>query len=378
MKRILSIVFIATAVTAMGQNAKVVSAYNAKESGEYKEAREYIDEAITHEKTMGKEKTWRYRGQIYQLIAMSDDDFGVSKAEAVETAIQSFLKAQELDEKERYLDQTKLGLAQSQNLALNLGIEAYNEKNYEDSRDLFLTAAKAAEKAGVTDTLAIYNAGLSAEQAGDNETALEQYKKASETGYQGALMYVYMANIHQKQGNDEEYLKAIKEGRKAYPENSDLIVYELNWYLQNEKFEEARENLQLAIKNEPDNEQLYFSLGVVYDNLGETDKAADAYKDAIEIKEDYFDAIYNLGAMYFNQGVEMNNAANDIEDNAKYKAARDEAKQVFLKSRPFLEKAHELDPKDTGAIASLSQLYAMIGENEKYEEMKKKLEAAKQ
>ncbi len=378
MKRILSIVFIATAVTAMGQNAKVVSAYNAKESGEYADARAYIDEAITHEKTMGKEKTWRYRGQIYQLIAMSDDDFGVSKAEAVETALQSFLKAKELDEKERYLDQTKLGLAQSQNLALNLGIEAYNEKNYEDSRDLFLTAANAASKAGVTDTLAIYNAGLSAEQAGDYDTALEQYSRAADTGYQGALMYVYMANIHQKQGNDDEYLKVIKEGRKAYPDNSDLIVYELNWYLQNEKFAEARENLQLAIKNEPDNEQLYFSLGVVYDNLGETDKAADAYKNAIEIKADYFDAIYNLGAMYFNQGVEMNNAANDIEDNAKYKAARDEAKQVFLKSRPFLEKAHDLDPKDTGAIASLSQLYAMIGENEKYEEMKKKLEAVKQ
>lgn len=378
MKRFLSILFISTAVTAMGQNAKVVSAYNAKESGEFGEAREYIDEAIEHEKTMGKEKTWRYRGQIYQGIAMSEDDFGVSKVEAVETAIQSYLKAKELDEKERYLDQTKLGLAQSQNLALNLGIAAYNEENFKDAKDLFITAANAAEKAGVTDTLAIYNAGLSAEQSGDFDTALEQYSRAAETGYQGALMYVYMANIHQKQDNSDKYLEVIKEGREAYPENSDLIVYELNWYLQNQKFEEARESLNLAIKNEPDNEQLYFSLGVVYDNLGETDKAAEAYKDAIEIKEDYFDPIYNLGAMYFNQGVEMNNAANDIEDNAEYKAAREEAKQVFLRSRPFLEKAHELDPKDTGAIASLSQLYAMIGENEKYEEMKAKLEAAKE
>jgi tetratricopeptide (TPR) repeat protein len=153
-------------------------------------------------------------------------------------------------------------------------------------------------------------------------------------------------------------------------------VYELNHYLLNGKFQEAENNLKLALENEPDNKQLHFSLGVVYDNLGDSEKAIKAYEDAIAIDSDYFDAIYNLGALYFNKGVEMNNAANDITDNKKYAEAREEAKQVFIKSKPYLEKAHGLDESDLGAIQSLSQLYALLNETENYQAMKAKLEKA--
>src|SRR5690606_27411640 len=121
----------------------------------------------------------------------------------------------------------------------------------------------------------------------------------------------------------------------------------------------------------------YFSLGVVYDNLDNKEAAIEAYTNALEIDPDYFDANYNLGALYFNQGVEMNNAANEIKDNKKYEAARAEARKVFEKSLPYLEKAHELDKADIGAISSLMQLYALIGQNDKYSEMKALLEANK-
>ena len=132
------------------------------------------------------------------------------------------------------------------------------------------------------------------------------------------------------------------------------------------------------MEKEPNNKQLHFSLGVVYDNLDRGDEAVAAYQAAIAIDPNYFDAVYNLGAYYFNQGVEMNNAANEIEDNDEYNKAREAAKGVFEQARPHLEKAHELDASDTGAIASLQQLYALIGETEKYQEMKAKLDAAKQ
>ncbi len=175
----------------------------------------------------------------------------------------------------------------------------------------------------------------------------------------------------------EGYLAIIQEGRKAYPEDADLIVYELNYYLQSKKFEEAKSNLLLAIEKEPDNKQLYFSLGVVYQELENTEEAVKAYEKAIEIDPEYFDAVYNLGAFYFNNGVEMNNAANEIEDNKAYEAKRAEAKAEFQKGLPHLEKAHKLDPTDVGAMASLQQLYALLEMTDKYQEMKTKLESAK-
>jgi tetratricopeptide (TPR) repeat protein len=258
-----------------------------------------------------------------------------------------------------------------------MGIAAYNESKYSEAAKLFLVGEAAAANLGVVDTLALYNGGLAAEQAEDFETALKQYRKATEIGYLGAKMYLYMANIYQRMEDQEGYLAIVKEGREAYPEDADLIVYELNYYLQNQKFEEAKNNLLLAIEKEPDNKQLYFSLGVVYDNIGNPEEAIKAYKKAIEIDPDYFDAAYNLGAFYFNRGVEMNNEANEIEDNDKYKAKREEAKAEFSKGLPHLEKAHELDPSDMGALASLQQLYATLNMTEKYQKMKDKLEAAK-
>jgi len=378
MKRIsilLSLLFVSAA--AMAQNANRVSAYNYMQDGEFLKAKEPIDEAITHEKTMTDDKTWRYRGQIYTGLAQGDYE-GINKAEAITTAIESYQKSIELDEKEKWKRENVAGLAQAQNLAVNLGINAYNEANYKDAASLFLVGEKAAADLGVVDTLALYNAGLAAEQAEDYQMALDQYRKATEVGYLGAKMYLYMANLYQRMEDQEGYLAIIQEGRKAYPEDADLIVYELNYYLQNKKFEEAKQNLNLAIEKEPDNKQLYFSLGVVYDELGNTEKAVESYKKAIELDPNYFDAVYNLGALYFNEGVEMNNAANEIEDNEEYNKAREAAKGVFKEGLPHLEKAHELDPQDAGAIASLQQLYALLDMTEKYQEMKAKLEAIKQ
>ncbi len=375
MKHILILLFVAASVSSIGQGAKVVSAYNAMKSAEYTEAAEYIDDAIQNEKTMGQEKTWRYRGMIYQGIAVSNKDYGVTKDVAVQTALISFEKAIELDKKKRWTDESTAGRDQCRNLMVNMGIQAYNDKEYVKAQQLFVGGAEAAERVGLFDTLAVYNAGLAAEQAKDFDMAVTQYNKAADVGYLGAKMHVYIANLYQMQDMQDEYLVAIKKGRELYPDDADLIVYELNYYLRNEQYEEAENNLKLAIEKEPNNKQLYFSLGVVYDNLGDTDKAVSAYESAIAIDSEYFDAVYNLGALYFNNGVEMNNQANEIDDNAAYTKAREDAKNVFLQAQPHLEKAHELDPADLGAMKSLSQLYALIGDNEKYTEMKAKIEA---
>lgn len=377
MKRILFFLFLIAGTGAMAQSSKVVSAYNSRKDGDYKKALEYINEATANEKTMADPKTWVYRGQIYQQIVLSQDDFGVDKVTAIKEAMASFAKAKELDSKDKWQEDITSGNSSMRIFANNLGIQAYNEQDFENARDFFLIGEEAAATAGEFDTLAVYNAGLAAEQAGDVETAIKQYQKAADANYLGANMYLYMANLYQKEEMTDEYLAIVKKGRKIYPENSDLIVYELNYYLRNNKYEEAENNLKLAIEKEPDNKQLHFSLGVVYDNLGRRDDAKKSYEKAIEIDPNYFDAVFNLGAMYFNQGVEMNNAANDITDNKKYNAARAEAKKVFEQARPFLEKAHQLDPTDSSAIVSLAQLYALTGDNDKYKEMKAKEEALK-
>jgi tetratricopeptide (TPR) repeat protein len=363
------------ATTAWAQPAKRVTAFNYMQSGEWLKAKDFIDEAIVHEKTINDEKTWRYRGQIYQNLALQDD---FDKKTAVQESLRSFARAMELDPKGIWKKENfNEGYAQVQALVVNLGILAFNQSDFNGASEFFMLAANAAEKVGVTDTMAIYNTGLAAEQAGKYDVAINYYKRCVDMGYLKAQMYIYLANAYNKKDDEEGYLRVIQEGRKNYPTNADLLIYELNYYLRNNRFEEAERNLQAAIGLDPTNKQLFFSLGVVYDNLGMREKAIKSYQSAIQIDGSYFDAVYNLGALYFNQGVEMNNKANDIQDNKKYEAAKAEAKKVFQEALPFLEKAHDLDGSDRAALASLVQAYAMLNMNDKYTTAKAKLDALK-
>ncbi len=137
MKRILILLtLVLAAATTFAQSAKRVSAYNYMSDGEFLKAKEPIDEAITDEKTGIDDKTWRYRGQIYTGLAQNDYE-GIDKADAIKTAIESFEKAMELDVKNKWKQENLTGLAQAQNLAVNMGIAAYNASEFEKSAKLF-------------------------------------------------------------------------------------------------------------------------------------------------------------------------------------------------------------------------------------------------
>ena len=68
----------------------VVSAYNANMDGDYVKAAEYIDKAIEDPKANVKEKTWRYRGNIYTNLA-SDSALYASVPDALEKAAMSLV-----------------------------------------------------------------------------------------------------------------------------------------------------------------------------------------------------------------------------------------------------------------------------------------------
>lgn len=359
----------------MAQNSKRTTAYNYMKDGELAKALEYIEETITHEKTMNNEKTWRYRGQIYSMIAGSKDEaYKNLHPNPVREAARSYLKAMELDERDSYKKENMQALSVIQQQANYYAGQRFAENQFSQSYENFKLAAELAETLGVVDTIAVYNAGLAAERGEMYAEAAEQYQKAISYNYMDGKMYVFLALMYEKTGDSDKYLETVRDGRQAYPGNADLIRMELNHYLQNNKFEEAQNNLKLAIEKDPDDKSLHFALGVVYDNLGEIDKASASYKKAIELDANYFDALYNLGALYFNEAVEQNKAANESTDDAVYQQKREEASEYFIKAEPFLDRARALEPNDQNTLASLRQLYAYTNQTEKYNAIKKQMD----
>lgn len=359
----------------------VVSAYNANQDGDYLKAAEFIDKAIEDPKANVKEKTWRYRANIYTNLA-ADSTLYTQVPDALEKAAESLIKADELDVKQRYTSERQADVARGASIAGNAGITYFNAGVYGRAGELFVTAAEMTQMLGAVDTMAIFNSALCFEKASLTERAIEQYMMCGAYGYQVPEVFLFAANIHKMEGDTAKALTTLQNARGDFPREQALIIEELNIYLVAGEFERAKDNLMLAAEQDPTNEILWFSLGSVYDNLGMQDEAVDAYAKSLEIKPDYFDANYNLGALYFNKAVQMVNDANDMwkprmskEESNKQSEMEAGGKAMFSTALPYLEKALDVDPEDRETLRSLRDIYARIGMDEKMLEVSAKLKS---
>ena len=362
------------AFSVTGQK-EVVSAYNANKEGDYRAASTYIEQAILIEKSKTKDKTWRYRGEIYLNISR-DTSLTMEYPNALRISMESYLKAKELDLKQRYEQEIMFGLNQVQIGANGKGISYYNTTTFDLAALSFDLAAEVARTFNIVDTMAVYNAALCYEKADMTDMAIERYKDCADITYQVPNVFLFISTLYRNADNDEAALKTLQEARISYPREQSLIIEELNIYLTNKDFGRAKSNLELAAEQDPTNEILWFSLGSVFDNLGNYEEAIIAYQKAIGVKSDYFDANYNLGALYFNKAVLGINEANEMwkprmtkTEAAKQKKLEDDSKAMFVTARPYLESAFQVDPSDVETIRSLKDIYARTGEDDKFIQM---------
>ena len=381
MHKTITLLGLAICFQSFGQK-EVVSAYNANKEGDFATAATYIEEAILNPKANVKNKTWRYRGEIYLNISR-DSALFAAYPDALERSRDSYVKAQELDKKGSYASEIQVGLGQVQMASNNMGIGKYNTGEFARAGSFFDLSADIASAFDATDTMAIYNAALCYEKAGDVDNAAARYRACADIQYQVPNVFLFISNLLRDNGREEEALATLAEARGLYPREQSLIIEELNIYLTNEEFDKAKENLSLAAEQDPTNEILWFSLGSVLDNLGNADEAIEAYKKALAVRADYFDANYNLGALYFNQAVQGTNAANDMwkprmtkAESAEQKRLEDEAKALFDTAKPYLEAAHAIDAEDLETMRSLKDIYARTGEDDKMLELMGKIKAA--
>ena len=381
MKHFLMIIGCLFAFSVMGQK-EVVSAYNANKDGDYRAASTYIEQAILIDKSNTKDKSWRYRGEIYLNISR-DTSMTMEYPNALRISMESYLKATELDLKGRYEDEIKLGLAQVQLGANGKGISYYNTTSFDLAASSFDLAAEVARTFDIVDTMAVYNAALCYEKADMTDMAIERYRDCADIKYQVPNVFLFISTLYRNSDNDEEALKVLQEARAVYPREQSLIIEELNIYLTNKDFERAKANLELAAEQDPTNEIRWFSLGSVFDNLGNYDEAIIAYQKAIVVKSDYFDANYNLGALYFNKAVLGINEANEMwkprmtrTEAANQKKLEEDSKSMFVTARPYLESAFQVEPTDLETIRSLKDIYARTGEDDKFLQMNDLLKGA--
>lgn len=376
-----SIIFmlaIVVAGAAYGQKKpKINQAEKARISGELGEAKDIIDRAAEYEKLKDDGKTWYYRGLVYSsLDTTSNPDFQNLANDPLKIAMESFEKADELSNgKTEYYITNSIGIpvTKTQQIGtlwsyyLNKGVENYNAKDNKKAYDYFTKTTVVMPE----DTTGYIYAASVAQADKNYDAALSNYEhlvnvldyKTKSTFYS----MIYIAGTVQE--DNEKALKYVKAARVAFPEDQDLAKSEINILIKLERVDEAQAELEAAIAKEPDNPNLKFTLGVMYEEIGDVAKAKEAYKSSLEADPSYLNSAFNLAVIVYNQAVDLIKAKNNLgiskADQVKAKAMQSDIDKSLKEALPYWEKVNELQPNDRTALETLQYIYT---QQKKYDE----------
>jgi len=405
MKNILFLFLILISLKSFSQSNNVQSAANyfknyerassKNKQGEIANAKRFIDMAAENSSTNNDPKMWYYKGKIYHAIDYDSiaaiNQLDVDAAEKAASSILNVLKLETETKflaKNDYLDEVNdltwicgVGL-------FSRAVEAYTKNDFERAAKYYnqifdilpLDKNNNLKRNNITADVLNQNLYLVYKKAKDMEKAKMYLQKLIDAHFNDPSIYLNMSRIYLEEKDTAKALGYIEQGRKIFEDNPKLISEEINIYIAQGKTDLLISKLSDAITATPENEQLYFNRATLLDNKKEREKAIEDYKKAIELKPNYFDANYGLGVLYFNTAAELSNKANSIPPakQKEYDEAKAKAQAKFKEAQPYLEKAHEVNPKDVVTINSLKQIYARLGDLKKADEMKKALEELKQ
>lgn len=324
------------------------------------------DDASVHEVTSVKSKTWFYRGQIYTL-AFQDKSLKSKYPNAPFEAINAFKKLYELkDPKFRDWEDVYKYLIPLGTSTFNEGVEKFQAKDYAGAAKLFYAIKDVnavltgkGQTPNIELVTAVKNAAVAAENAGD-VTMLN-------TVYQDWLAIAPDANAYRgyaqalkKQGKIEESKKLIDEAIAKYPKDPNLLVEKINGFLEGAQYQDALTYVNNLLDVEPKNDGALFIKGLAYEKIGNEDSVVYYYLRSAELNPKSIKPWNNLGALYVNKAnamlEQMNKLGNSSADMKKYEELKKQRKELYLKAKPYLEKAKEIDPSDTQITRTLKQV----------------------
>jgi len=403
-------------ILAIAQPSKVQSAWrnisdyeSSYDVSSLTSAKEAIDLALVHEKTMTGAKTWMYNSKIeyYQfreefkteqakLTTIKNDGeknevaYGNVNPTKLKDSYNSLKKAISFDKDQSY--KADIDKIQSQ-LALEIGniaVGKYKAKIYEDATDLFVISYEVYKSiSGTKDTNTLSNALLCAQKSNAKIKVIDVSNYMIKENV--AIAYTYQSLCEAQMANKDTVsaFQTLKTGRKAFPNDITLMNKETEFYLMQGKKQEAIDNLNKLIAQSPNQVFLYVVRGNVYDNLAnpagtETKKpenyeelvvkAEADYLKSIELDPNNFGYLYNIGALYNNWGVYYQTKADVINKvNTEQKTLVEKAQVLFKKSIVNLEKALELNDRDSQIMYALRKLYLQTGDSAKAAQMSERM-----
>jgi tetratricopeptide (TPR) repeat protein len=206
--------------------------------------------------------------------------------------------------------------------------------------------------------------------AGDFDAAIEPLQQNLNMD-KSPEAYRYLGDIYYQKGQEatdkaesERYynraIEILEEGRKEYPSDPEILLVLSNTYIAANKIDVALEAFKAGVQQDPDNKSYRYNYGVLL--LGSSDYAGaeEQFLAALSKDPEYFNALYNIGVTYIRWGTAISKEAEEKKDmtNTEYR-------KKYEAAIPHLEKAAEINEKDSPTWELLGKVYSVLGMTDK-------------
>ena len=308
--------------------------------------------------------------------------------DALDKALDAFKKANELDPNGQKSKEIKDALQKIGTSYVDDAYTAYTLQDNALSSKLFEKAFNAVGSAPLSqlDTNTLYNAGFTAFRGKDYARAKEIFKKCADYNYVGDMgdIYAKLSTIAKEEGNLPEAKSYLETGFQKFPQSQGILIGLINYYMASGENTDRLFNLIAdAKKNEPNNASLYYVEGQINEKLGKFEEASKAYDECVEINPNYAYGYVGKGILYYNKAIEIQEAANNEMDDAKWAKLVEEF-EATLKGcvDPFIkayEKVEDASVKPQIAEYIKNACYRFSSNDEQYKALYEKYaEAAAQ
>ncbi len=396
---------------SFAQKKELKEAEKAIKGSKFAEAKAAINQA----KSLMSAMDDKAKDKFYFLEGKAFYAGGAGNLNDLDQALESFGNVKSAYSAE--ITQLKQDIANS---LLQKGNGFYEKNDYSSASKYFEKAYNVTEK----DTTLLYYAAATSVNVKEYDRALVLYEKLKQLGYTGITTQYFAINketgekepfpnkelrdvsvkakthttateevtkskkpeivknvalIYISQGDNEKALEAMKDARAESPDDIDLMLSEANVHFKMGNKEEFKNILEKATKMDPDNAELQYNLGVVSAESGEKEQAKAYYEKAVDLDPNYVNAYINLSSLILERDAiiteEMGNLGLSAADERRYEVLKKEKRDVYAAAQPYLLKVLEIDSKNIDAARTLMSIYSILEENDKYKELKAKVDA---
>ena len=306
--KILILAAMSFTLIGFSQKSEIKAAEKALKDGSSEKAKtvlENVSGMITGADDKIKAQYYFLQGRVYADLAKKGDN------SVFEEAVASFRQVIEVEGKSgksKYTDDAKQQLSVLSADLVNAAIKDNGEEKFKEAAEKLYTSYKISPK----DTLYLYHAAGSAVHGGEYEQALMYYNELQEIGYNGSGITYKATNV--ESGEVEEMNKTRRDlmvKSRAYkdpvdekiPSKHGEIVKNIALiYTQLGQDDKAIEAYRAARENDPKDVNLILNQANLYYKIGDKEKFKSLQAEAASLAPDNPDLHYNIGVINMEQG----------------------------------------------------------------------------